>query len=545
MIRALSRASSALACSAFLALSASAQATLGYASGVLGDTLHANVSGPPLLAFGVAPSLGVGPTPLALFDPADPRSLDVGLDLWGLWTVDLLDAAGDGRIDYPLPADPGLAGIVLHVQAVTSPGATTLVDEITNAVQVELALPGSSIATLGSPHVARRMHGGTGLGDGRMLLSGGVEPATLGGGAPKFLPGAEVFDPQTGSFGTPFSIGAPRAMHTATRLDDGRVLLLGGVTTGGSVLAGGVVVDPQARSFIAVPSMTGARVLHTATPLANGKVLVVGGSGAYDVEHPIGHAPVGSLTKAGPLRTQLYDPATNTWSNGPLLPAALAAHRAVRLDDGRVLILGGWRFPAGGTPAATALAWLYNPALNTLSPASPLSKPVAFHLATKTRKGDVIVVGGGAPDVVAGAFHPLDRSFLYDATAGAFFDRAAPPGITGGIVTPSGETICICTRPSIPLEGFGTLGGCNPTAPTTYAVSVSSTLTNLGTGAIASSGTILTTDNTISSWSSSGTYTTNRTHAAIVPQGDGARVLISGGEPGAASPSAELWIVEY
>ena len=109
----------------------------------------------------------------------------------------------------------------------------------------------------------------------------------------------------------------------------------------------------------------------------------------------------------------------------------------------------------------------------------------------------------------------------------------------------SGETICICPRPGMPLEGFGTLGGCNPTAPTTYAVSVSSTLTNLGTGAIASSGTILTTDNTISSWSSSGTYTTNRTHAAIVPQGDGARVLISGGEGAAAGPSAELWIVAY
>ena len=125
MIRALLRASAALACSAVLALSASAQATLGYASGVLDDALYANVSGPPLLAFGVAPSLGVGPTPLALFDPGDPRSLDVGTDLLGLWTVDLLDAAGEGRIDYPLPADPGLAGVVVHLQAVTAPGAVT------------------------------------------------------------------------------------------------------------------------------------------------------------------------------------------------------------------------------------------------------------------------------------------------------------------------------------------------------------------------------------------------------------------------------------
>jgi hypothetical protein len=525
-----------------------AQATLDYAVGVLGEKLFANVSGPPLAFFGVAPSTGVGPTPLALFDPGDPRSLDVGTDLIALWTIGALDASGHGTVAFPLPADPGLAGVVVHVQAVTVPGAATLVDEITNAVQLELAQPGASIKTLGSPHVARRMHAGTALGDGRMLLSGGADPASFGGGPVTFLPGAEVFDPQTGNFGVPFLIGAPRALHTATRLADGRVLLLGGVTTGSDVLASGVVIDPATRAFTPVPAMAGKRVLHSATLLGDGRVFVVGGSAAYAATHPIGHGPGGSLAMPGPLLTELYDPATNSWSSGPLLPAGLTAHQAVPLAGGRVLIAGGWRFPAVGTPHATAQAFLYDPIGNLLLPAPPLSTPVAFHAAAPTRDGNAILAGGGVPDVAAGKFHAADRSFLFDASLAVFLDKPAvptPAGITGGIVTPGGQTVCICLRPSMPADGFGLLGDCLPTAPTTYAMLTDTVLTDLGTGSVASVGSIHVTDGSISAWSPAGAFQTSRFRPAYVVEGDGARILVSGGETGGGGPSAELWIVAY
>jgi hypothetical protein len=42
------------------------------------------------------------------------------------------------------------------------------------------------------------------------------------------LSGAELYDPGTGGFSSIGSIGTPRANHTATLLDDGRVLIAGG-----------------------------------------------------------------------------------------------------------------------------------------------------------------------------------------------------------------------------------------------------------------------------------------------------------------------------
>ena len=50
-----------------------------------------------------------------------------------------------------------------------------------------------------------------------------------------------MFDPATGKFSSIGSMGAPRDGHTATLLNDGRVLIAGGGDDGNS---GGVGVDP-------------------------------------------------------------------------------------------------------------------------------------------------------------------------------------------------------------------------------------------------------------------------------------------------------------
>ena len=109
--------------------------------------------------------------------------------------------------------------------------------------------------------------------------------------------------------------------HTATQLDDGRVLVAGGVGPGGNITASAEIYDPATDSWSAAASLGTERAQHTATLLDNGRVLVAGG---------------------GVASAEIYNPATNSWSATGSLAASRFAHTATLLDDGRVLVAGGF-----------------------------------------------------------------------------------------------------------------------------------------------------------------------------------------------------------
>jgi len=51
------------------------------------------------------------------------------------------------------------------------------------------------------------------------------------------LASVELYNPATGAFAPTVNMTTPRAMHTATMLADGRVLLAGGLDANGTSLA--------------------------------------------------------------------------------------------------------------------------------------------------------------------------------------------------------------------------------------------------------------------------------------------------------------------
>ena len=164
----------------------------------------------------------------------------------------------------------------------------------------------------------------------------------------------------------------PRAVHTATALPDGRVLLAGGCVTDGcgTATATTEIYDTRSARFAAGPRLTGPRDGHTATPLPGGRVLLAGG-----------YAGEGR----GALATTETCDATRCERAGSLA-AARGAHATVALRDGRVLVIGGAQAP-GSTESCRAPCAHFDPG-------PPLAHPRHSHTATVLQDGRVLIVGG-------------------------------------------------------------------------------------------------------------------------------------------------------
>ncbi len=96
---------------------------------------------------------------------------------------------------------------------------------------------------------------------------------------------AEIYDPATGAFSNAGSVGTARYSHTVTTLPDGTIMILGGSdsadlsnkTAEAHPLASAEFYDPTTAAFRSALPMAAPRIGPTATLLDSGKLLVIGG----------------------------------------------------------------------------------------------------------------------------------------------------------------------------------------------------------------------------------------------------------------------------
>jgi hypothetical protein len=162
------------------------------------------------------------------------------------------------------------------------------------------------------------------LDDGTVLITGGRDLYDVfdGGG----ILTAELFDPATGTFTASGVMTQFRYSHTAALLNNGKVLLTGGIN--GDSVQDTELFDPTAKAFSHAGLMGSPRANHTATLLDDGTVLVAGG--------------LSVATPSGAFATvDVFNTATDSFTPTGSLGTARFLHTATRLTNGQVLITGG------------------------------------------------------------------------------------------------------------------------------------------------------------------------------------------------------------
>ena len=213
----------------------------------------------------------------------------------------------------------------------------------------------------------RKWHTATLLQNGKVLVVGGEDTIYT-------HPTAELYDPVTGKWTKTGSMNYKRSSHTATLLPDGRVLVAGGQTAD-DTRASAELYDPATGKWTQTGSLTESRRRFAATILQDGKVLVAGG----DHVNP-GFA---ILTSA-----EIYDPATGTWTK-TAMKYEHPNDTATLLQDGRVIVAGQElpHDPPGNVE-------IYDPVTGLWTETGSLNYRRHWHTATLLDYGAVLVVGG-------------------------------------------------------------------------------------------------------------------------------------------------------
>ena len=250
------------------------------------------------------------------------------------------------------------------------------------------AAPTGTFTYLEAMGIDRLAHTATLLEDGRLLVAGG-----RGRGAgrwPETRASTQIFDPDSGAWSSAAQMARKRDAHTAALLEDGRVMALGGRDFQ-KYHNSTEVYDPAADTWIAGPKMSTKRFDHASVLLGDGTVLVMGGT---------------NILLAPVEVAETCDAAAETCTLTGPMSQARAQHTATMLQEGRVLVSGGSRGGVGTDAPAFDTAEIYDPEAGEWSTVAGMSVGHSRHTATLLQDGRVLVTGGTGKITAAELFDP-------------------------------------------------------------------------------------------------------------------------------------------
>lgn len=240
---------------------------------------------------------------------------------------------------------------------------------------------------------SRAAHSATLLNDGRVLIAGGMGPNEIR------LDSAEIFDGSTMTFTPSGKLGTPRASHTATLLPDGRVLIAGGYN--GSYLQSSEIYDPKKGAFQPGPRLTIPRSDHTATALSDGSILLAGGV---------------STGWSFLAEAEIFDPKTGKFTAVGKMTSPRESHTATLLQNGKVLITGGHKDRREAITIFSSTE-LYDPVRRVFEPGPEMTIRRHKHDGVILNDGRVLITGGSDERDARGAYASVE---IFDPRANQF-----------------------------------------------------------------------------------------------------------------------------
>jgi len=238
--------------------------------------------------------------------------------------------------------------------------------------------------------IARASHTATLMSNGCVLVAGGNASANDTSAAGTLT--AEIYNPTTGGWTATGGMTTARYNHTASLLNDGRVLVCGGQDNAGAAIDSCEYYTPTsctAGAFTVDTPLQQARYNHTATVLKDGKIWFAGGANPANVATN-GFLPTTERYVPNPAGAGL-----GTFQSASPLIVARAYHTATLMGDGKALVIGGYnRRDVLANRGITESAEIYDPIGNSMTPAAAMSTRRQSHAAVLAASGDVTVFGG-------------------------------------------------------------------------------------------------------------------------------------------------------
>ncbi|MFC1935737.1 thrombospondin type 3 repeat-containing protein, partial [Chloroflexota bacterium] len=160
---------------------------------------------------------------------------------------------------------------------------------------------------------------------------------------------------------------------------DGRVYVAGGTSTGhfGPGEADWLqIYDPASDSWTQGPKLLNKTWTPGVAGGADGRIYVFGGQVASTV-------------------LQIFDPVSDSWSLGAPLPEARIELTAVTGDDGRIYVFGGQHWPDSSGDQTVATLDIYDPVSDTWVSGAPMSRPRNNLAGALGSNGRIYAIGGG------------------------------------------------------------------------------------------------------------------------------------------------------